>query len=97
VTGLPDRRAVLELVRLPAALSVPGDVLLGAAASGALRGRRDWGRSAGLVAASTCLYLAGMALNATEIKALLLQLAGLPMDEAEEVVRQPARSRNGKQ
>src|SRR3954453_5367025 len=49
-----------ELVRLPAVLSVPGDVLLGAAASGQMR---DVSRTAGLVAASSCLYLAGMALN----------------------------------
>src|SRR3954465_495159 len=51
---------VAELVRLPAVLSVPGDVLLGAAASGQMR---DVPRTAGLVAASSCLYLAGMALN----------------------------------
>ncbi len=51
---------VAELVRLPAVLSVPGDVLLGAAASGQLR---DVPRAAGLTAASCCLYLAGMALN----------------------------------
>src|SRR3954465_6185379 len=51
---------VAELVRLPAVLSVPGDVLLGAAASGQVR---DVPRTAGLVAASSCLYLAGMALN----------------------------------
>src|SRR3954449_12231806 len=51
---------VVELVRLPAVLSVPGDVLLGAAASGQMR---DVPRTAGLVAASSCLYLAGMALN----------------------------------
>src|SRR3954470_6166167 len=51
---------VAELVRLPAVLSVPGDVLLGAAASGQVR---DVRRTAGLVAASSCLYLAGMALN----------------------------------
>jgi 4-hydroxybenzoate polyprenyltransferase len=51
---------VVELVRLPAVLSVPGDVLLGAAASGQ---GRDVGRTAGLIASSSCLYLAGMALN----------------------------------
>ena len=49
-----------ELVRLPAVLSVPGDVLVGAAVSGQMR---DVSRTAGLVAASSCLYLAGMALN----------------------------------
>jgi 4-hydroxybenzoate polyprenyltransferase len=53
-------QAIAELVRLPAVLSVPGDVLVGAAASGQAR---DAPRAAGLVAASSCLYLAGMALN----------------------------------
>ena len=52
--------AVAELVRLPAVLSVPGDVLVGAAASGQVR---DVPRAAGLAASSSCLYLAGMALN----------------------------------
>ena len=56
----PAPGAVAELVRLPAVLSVPGDVLLGAAASGQ---GRDVPRAAGLAAASSCLYLAGMALN----------------------------------
>ena len=41
-------------------LSVPGDVLVGAAAPGA---RGDLRRAAGLAGASSCLYLAGMALN----------------------------------
>jgi 4-hydroxybenzoate polyprenyltransferase len=41
-------------------LSVPGDVLLGAAASGQ---HRNLARSAGLTASSCSLYLAGMALN----------------------------------
>ncbi len=50
---------VAELVRLPAALSVPGDVLLGAAAAGWPFGRR----TARLVGASACLYWAGMAAN----------------------------------
>ena len=66
--GAPEGRRVIvpapadvaELVRLPAVLSVPGDVLVGAAASGQMR---DVPRTAGLVAASSCLYLAGMALN----------------------------------
>ncbi|WP_344946429.1 UbiA family prenyltransferase, partial [Actinomadura miaoliensis] len=53
-------RALVELVRAPAALSVPGDVLSGAAAAGGLRGVRG---PAGLAAASVCLYWAGMALN----------------------------------
>src|SRR5215213_5165508 len=57
---LPAPADVAELVRLPAVLSVPGDVLVGAAASGQVR---DVPRTAGLVAASSCLYLAGMALN----------------------------------
>ena len=56
----PAPADVAELVRLPAVLSVPGDVLVGAAVSGQLR---DVSRTAGLVAASSCLYLAGMALN----------------------------------
>jgi 4-hydroxybenzoate polyprenyltransferase len=63
VKRLPNARAVVELVRLPAALSVPGDVLVGAAATGGLGGTGARGRAAGMVAASTCLYLAGMALN----------------------------------
>jgi 4-hydroxybenzoate polyprenyltransferase len=56
----PSASDVAELVRLPAVLSVPGDVLVGAAASGQVR---NVPRTAGLVAASSCLYLAGMALN----------------------------------
>ncbi len=51
--------ALAELVRLPAALSVPGDVLVGAAAAGWPSGRR----TAGLVGASVSLYWAGMVLN----------------------------------
>ncbi|WP_203994375.1 SCO3242 family prenyltransferase [Sphaerisporangium rufum] len=43
---------------MPAALSVPGDVVAGAAAAGVL-GRR----TAGLATASVCLYWAGMAAN----------------------------------
>src|SRR4051812_5116837 len=57
---MPAAADLAELVRLPAVLSVPGDVLVGAAASGQV-GRV--GRTAGLVASSSCLYLAGMALN----------------------------------
>lgn len=49
-------RALLELVRAPAALSVPGDTMAGAAAAG----RRA---KPGLAAASVLLYWAGMALN----------------------------------
>ncbi|WP_461037328.1 UbiA family prenyltransferase, partial [Streptomyces mayteni] len=52
-------RDVAELVRLPAALTVPGDSLAGAVAAGWPYGRRTWAAPA----ASACLYLAGMALN----------------------------------
>ncbi|WP_344597260.1 SCO3242 family prenyltransferase [Actinomadura vinacea] len=52
-------RDLAELVRAPAALSVPGDVLSGAAAAGALRGARG----PALAASSVCLYWGGMALN----------------------------------
>jgi 4-hydroxybenzoate polyprenyltransferase len=58
--SLPAASDLAELVRLPAVLSVPGDVLVGAAASGQVG---NVGRTAGLVASSSCLYLAGMALN----------------------------------
>jgi 4-hydroxybenzoate polyprenyltransferase len=57
---MPSAATIAELVRLPAVLSVPGDVLVGAAASGQ---RRNIARAAGLTAASSSLYLAGMALN----------------------------------
>ena len=57
--SLADRGpALAELVRAPAALSVPGDAVAGAAAAGALGGR-----TAGLATASVCLYWAGMAAN----------------------------------
>jgi 4-hydroxybenzoate polyprenyltransferase len=49
---------IAELIRAPAALSVPGDPLAGAAATGALGAR-----AAGLAAASVCLYWSGMAAN----------------------------------
>ncbi|WP_182544267.1 SCO3242 family prenyltransferase [Halosaccharopolyspora lacisalsi] len=53
-----DPKAVIHLVRAPAALSVPGDVLAGAASA------RSLGKATpALVAASCCLYWAGMALN----------------------------------
>ncbi|WP_251304300.1 SCO3242 family prenyltransferase [Georgenia satyanarayanai] len=55
---MTSARDIAELVRLPAALSVPGDALAGAAVTGTL----GW-RTAGLAASSTCLYWAGMALN----------------------------------
>lgn len=54
-----DVRSVVELVRAPAALSVPGDSLAGAAAAGWPFGRR----SLALSASAVCLYWAGMALN----------------------------------
>ncbi|MGW7293051.1 SCO3242 family prenyltransferase [Streptomyces xiamenensis] len=52
-------RDAAELVRLPAALTAPGDSLAGAAAAGWPYGGRTWAAPA----ASVCLYLAGMALN----------------------------------
>ncbi len=56
----PIRLADLaELVRAPAALTVPGDVLAGAVAAGNLRPAR----LAGLAASSVSIYWAGMALN----------------------------------
>ncbi|WP_250030756.1 SCO3242 family prenyltransferase [Paractinoplanes maris] len=51
-------RDLAELVRAPAALSVPGDTVAGAAAGGGLRRSTP-----GLVAASVCLYWGGMAAN----------------------------------
>ncbi|MEU7891170.1 SCO3242 family prenyltransferase [Microbispora bryophytorum] len=51
-------RDLIDLVRAPAALSVPGDVVAGAAAGGAL-GRR----TIGLACSSVLLYWAGMAAN----------------------------------
>ncbi|MFV2019081.1 SCO3242 family prenyltransferase [Micromonospora sp. LOL_023] len=51
-------RDLAELVRAPAALSVPGDVVVGAAAAGGLGPR-----TVGLAGASVCLYWAGMAAN----------------------------------
>jgi 4-hydroxybenzoate polyprenyltransferase len=56
---IPGARSVVELVRAPAALSVPGDSLAGAAAAGWPFQRR----SALPAAAAVCLYWAGMALN----------------------------------
>ncbi|WP_089157996.1 SCO3242 family prenyltransferase [Micromonospora sp. NBS 11-29] len=55
MTRLAD---LAELVRAPAALSVPGDVLAGAAAAGALDRRTP-----ALAGASVLLYWAGMAAN----------------------------------
>jgi hypothetical protein len=62
---MKDRKAVpraadlVSLVRAPAALSVPGDILAGATAAGRPLGLR----TAGTMASSVCLYWAGMALN----------------------------------
>ena len=51
-------RDLVELTRAPAALSVPGDVIAGAAAAGC-----PGPRTAAMAAASVCLYWAGMAAN----------------------------------
>lgn len=59
MTWQPSPRAVAELVRAPAALTVPGDSLAGAAAAGWPFGSR----TPALAASSVCLYWAGMALN----------------------------------
>ncbi|WP_328421485.1 SCO3242 family prenyltransferase [Streptomyces sp. NBC_00443] len=48
-----------QLVRAPAALSVPGDVIAGATAAGRPLGARTFG----VIGPSVCLYWAGMALN----------------------------------
>lgn len=55
MTTLAD---IAELIRAPAALSVPGDAIAGAAVAGTLGPG-----TAGLCAAGTCLYLGGMAAN----------------------------------
>ncbi|MCG5219354.1 SCO3242 family prenyltransferase [Streptosporangium sp. KLBMP 9127] len=55
MAGLRD---LLEIVRAPAALSVPGDVIAGAAACQVLDRR-----TLGLACSSVCLYAAGMAAN----------------------------------
>ncbi|MEU4644093.1 SCO3242 family prenyltransferase [Micromonospora sp. NPDC023814] len=55
---MPRAADLVELVRAPAALSVPGDVVAGAAAAGALDRRTP-----ALAAASVLLYWAGMAAN----------------------------------
>jgi 4-hydroxybenzoate polyprenyltransferase len=55
---MADWRALVALVRAPAALSVPGDTIAGAAAAGVLGPR-----TAGLAAASVSLYWGGMAAN----------------------------------
>lgn len=52
-------RDAVELVRLPAVLTIPGDSLAGGAAAGWPYGKRSWA----MPAASACFYLAGMALN----------------------------------
>ncbi|MEW2350506.1 SCO3242 family prenyltransferase [Streptomyces sp. NPDC006684] len=55
-------KTLAELVRAPAALTVPGDVVAGALAS-ARTARVSPGRTALLAAGSVALYWAGMALN----------------------------------
>ncbi|WP_018255472.1 SCO3242 family prenyltransferase [Salinispora mooreana] len=55
---MPSPGALAELVRAPAALTVPGDVVTGATAAGVL----GW-RTAGLATSSILLYWAGMAGN----------------------------------
>ncbi|GAB3701891.1 SCO3242 family prenyltransferase [Nocardiopsis oceani] len=55
----PGLRELARLVRLPAALTVLGDSLTGAAAAGRLREPRTWA----LPVSSVCMYWAGMALN----------------------------------
>jgi hypothetical protein len=56
----PKAGDVADLVRLPSVLSVPGDVLLGTTTSARVEHPL---RIAGLTAASSCLYMAGMSLN----------------------------------
>ncbi len=51
-------RDLAQLVRAPAALSVPGDAVAGAVAAGSLSAP-----TAGVAAASVCLYWGGMAAN----------------------------------
>ncbi|PKH44417.1 4-hydroxybenzoate polyprenyltransferase [Nocardioides alpinus] len=58
MTGLPAPRDLAELVRLPAALTVPGDAWSGAAWSGA-----PTGQAALMPIGSVLLYWSGMALN----------------------------------
>lgn len=55
----PTVKDLVELVRAPAALTVPGDVLAGAVAAGNVLS----GRLIGLSTSSVCIYWAGMALN----------------------------------
>ncbi|GAA2094128.1 SCO3242 family prenyltransferase [Actinomadura alba] len=52
-------RDLVELVRAPAALSVPGDILCGATAAGVPHSPR----TAAIASSAVCLYWAGMALN----------------------------------
>jgi 4-hydroxybenzoate polyprenyltransferase len=57
--AIPGPRVIAELVRAPAALTVPGDTFAGAAAAGWPFGRA----TSGLAVSSVLLYWAGMALN----------------------------------
>ncbi len=56
---VPAIRDVAELVRAPAALTVPGDSLAGASAARFPYARRSWAAPL----SSACIYWAGMALN----------------------------------
>lgn len=58
--SVPAPAAIAELVRLPAVLSAPGDTLVGVASSGR---PTEPARTVALVASSSCMYMAGMALN----------------------------------
>lgn len=60
VVGRPTAVDIAELVRLPAVLSVPGDVIVGAAMAAPDRLPRQ---TAVLACASCLIYLGGMALN----------------------------------
>ena len=60
MTPMPDARSLMDLVRLPAVLSVPGDSLLGHASASA---PANPARTVGLAGSSCLLYLGGMALN----------------------------------
>ena len=60
MTPMPDARSLMDLVRLPAVLSVPGDSLLGHASA---KVPGSPARTVGLAGSSCLLYLGGMALN----------------------------------
>ena len=83
MSSLPSPRVLAELVRTPAALTVPGDSLAGAAAAGWPFGSR----TPALAASSVCLYWAGMALN---------DYADLALDAAERPERPILRAGSGR-